>query len=474
MSKNLENNLNNKQVFNYEELYIWQEREVRFDVLKKEISLRKGEKQLDTVSNIEDSKGNNGDVGCIIFTNLRLIWFSIENLKLNLSIGYDCILASDVKLTNSKVSGECTALFIKVKFGNSRFEFVFNAVGNSSPQLFNTFVHVIKLYERTRIYRDIKYKNFLSMDKKILKLNLENFYFKVKNVSLITLSKGEEIVVNEGEFIVSNVRIIWFCPNIENYCVSLPWIDIRMIKEREHKKYGQTIMIESNKFFGSLIVNFKFNSTNSKNTFDDLLNKVLEYHNEHLNNPVLGIIVERDEDGEIIEPKAEPTEIQNKQLNNIDNNVNINNKTDISTNKTNNNNNNNKSNTEAIKESNQLDSKSASEIKMNNTSINNSEIIKNTNSNLNNKKATITTTTEYNQEYQSRIYNKLMKEFPDDLEIIDTNIFNDQSALQVYLSEKSDIVNNNIKDIIFNTELGLAIEKIPNNLTIEKIWKIET
>lgn len=409
---------------NYEDYYVWQEREVRFDISKKEISLRKGEKCLDTINNIEDSKGNNGDVGVMMFTNLRIVWFCVENLKLNLSIGYDCILSSEAKQINSKVSGESMALFIKVKFGNNRFEFVFNAVANSSPQLFNTFTYVIKLYEHTRLYRDVKLKGFLMSEKSVSKLNLEEIFSRVKNTSLITMNKNEEISAGNGELFITNVRIIWFSPSLENYNCSIPWIDIRSIKIKEHNKFGKIINFETNKFFGSQSVSIKLNVNDS--SFDKILDEILTKHVKYLDDPILGVWVERDSKGKIID-KIEETK-NSENTNTTETKLNSDNKETTNTKSSENN------------------------IINNSTSININKQI---------------------EEKQNRIYSKLMREFPDDLEIIETNFFNEQQAMQVYLSNKNEKTST-IRDIIYRPELGLACERLPKNITLESIWKIDS
>ncbi|CAM9798483.1 unnamed protein product [Chrysoparadoxa australica] len=63
--------------------YIWQDREVRFDVASMET--RKGEYLIDSINSVEDSKGNNGERGSLLVTNLRLMWVSHKNSKINLS-----------------------------------------------------------------------------------------------------------------------------------------------------------------------------------------------------------------------------------------------------------------------------------------------------------------------------------------------------------------------------------------------------
>ena len=49
------------------------------------------------MNDVEDTKGNNGDRGAMIITNLRLIWFCDQDKKINLSIGFDCVIGLEVK-----------------------------------------------------------------------------------------------------------------------------------------------------------------------------------------------------------------------------------------------------------------------------------------------------------------------------------------------------------------------------------------
>lgn len=60
---------------------------------------------MDSMNDVEDTKGNNGDRGAMIITNLRMIWFCEMDKKINLSIGYDCILGMELKDVNSRLKG---------------------------------------------------------------------------------------------------------------------------------------------------------------------------------------------------------------------------------------------------------------------------------------------------------------------------------------------------------------------------------
>ena len=70
----------------------WHDREIRFDIKMYDLAMVKGEKIVDSMNDVEDTKGNNGDRGCMIITNLRVIWFCDKDKHINLTIGYDCIL----------------------------------------------------------------------------------------------------------------------------------------------------------------------------------------------------------------------------------------------------------------------------------------------------------------------------------------------------------------------------------------------
>jgi Bardet-Biedl syndrome 5 protein len=44
-----------------------------------------GELVLERIEPVEDTKANTGEAGCLIMTNLRMLWFSHKTAKLNLS-----------------------------------------------------------------------------------------------------------------------------------------------------------------------------------------------------------------------------------------------------------------------------------------------------------------------------------------------------------------------------------------------------
>lgn len=119
--------------------FIWQDREIRFDIPVSQLQPRKGEQIVDSINQVEDTKGNNGDKGSLIITNLRLIWFGDANQRINLSVGFDCILNTEIKETNSLLKGTTQALFLRTRFEQSRYEFIFTSLVKNSPRLFTSF-----------------------------------------------------------------------------------------------------------------------------------------------------------------------------------------------------------------------------------------------------------------------------------------------------------------------------------------------
>ena len=56
---------------------------------------------------VEDTKGNNGEVGQLHITNLRLIWTSQRSIRMNLTVGYNCIVSMNIRQAASRLRGAC-------------------------------------------------------------------------------------------------------------------------------------------------------------------------------------------------------------------------------------------------------------------------------------------------------------------------------------------------------------------------------
>ena len=148
--------------------FIWQDRDVRFDSKAAELELRKGEVAIETQHNVEDTKGNVGDRGMLVSTNLRLMWISAKKRRTNLSIGLHCVVSVRMSVKTTTLKGTVHSVVVMTKYNKSNFEFIFSiSAANAEP---NLFVHVQKLfksYDATRLYRDLKLRGAIIKNKEL-------------------------------------------------------------------------------------------------------------------------------------------------------------------------------------------------------------------------------------------------------------------------------------------------------------------
>ena len=149
---------------------VWQDREIRFDVPTKGLEYRKGEQAIDSINSVEDTKGNNGQRGSLVITNLRLIWMSHRSKRTNLSIGYNCTSDISIRTANSRLRGSTQALYIMTRFNGARFEFIFTSLVRASPRLFTTVQAVFRAYDTTKLYRELKLRGAIIKESQLLLL----------------------------------------------------------------------------------------------------------------------------------------------------------------------------------------------------------------------------------------------------------------------------------------------------------------
>ena len=137
-------------------------------------------------------------------------------------MGYDCILNSEIKDTNSLIKGSTQALYLRTRYQQSRFEFIFTSLVRNSPRLFSSLQAVIRSFETTKLYRDLKLRGAIVSDGEIILLPKEKIFNKYTGVWNLSQEQG-----NLGSFYISNIRIVWFANLAEGFNVSLPWTQIK-------------------------------------------------------------------------------------------------------------------------------------------------------------------------------------------------------------------------------------------------------
>jgi hypothetical protein len=374
--------------------FVWQDRYVKIDCNKKDISLRKGEESYEILKLIKDSKSPTGAIGTFLFTNLRLIWYENGNLQNNISIGYDTIIDTSEKKTESKIDVDnevITSLCIKCKDKDNEFEFIFTCIGEKKINLKTSLTNILKIYEVGRYYRDVKVKAgdiVLFKEKKLNQLPDENILNTFNGISYIN---------NQGNFqgilILTNLRIVWLSIQHENLNLTVPWIQINKIQPKSDSKYEKLISLSIKNYFGGNFYNFYTPKISLLDRILDDMTKAMYYYQEE---PLLGVNI-------------------NKLMNDDDFNNNMN---KIKNDK------NEKSQQQPAKKVNRID------------------------------------------EHFKKVVNKYFKEEDE----IDNNNLNGISS--IYLLNDYKNKQNNINDIVFSKELGCAIEKLPDKITIDSLWKI--
>jgi hypothetical protein len=373
--------------------FVWQDRYVKIDCNKKDISLRKGEESYEILKLIKDSKNPNGAIGTFLFTNLRLIWYENGNLKNNFSIGYDTIIDLSEKKTESKIDVDneiITSLCIKCKDNDNEYEFLFTSIAERDINLKTSLSNILKIYEVGRYYRDIKVKGadiVVFKEKKLNQLPDENILNTLNGISYIN---------NQGNYpgilILTNLRIVWLSIQYENFNLTIPWIQMSKIQSKGDSKYEKLISVKIKSYFGGNLYNFYIAKTNLFDKILDDMTKAMYYYQE---DPLLGVNINK---LMIDDSKVNKQKKDNKQISQVPE--------------------------QPPKKLNKID------------------------------------------EHFKEVVNKYFT----DEDIIDNNNFNGISS--IYLLNDYKNKQNNINDIVFCKGLGCAIEKLPDKVTIDNLWKI--
>lgn len=272
----------------FQQHWVWQDREIRFDAPPQQLAARKGEQIIDSINSVEDTKGNNGDRGSLVVTNLRILWISHKNTKTNLSIGFNTTLNINIRKAKSRLRGNTQALYIMTKFGPSRFEFIFTSLVKHSPRLFTTVQSVLRAYETTKLYRDLKLRGSIVRDAQLDLLPMEQVYNQIQGVWNLSSDQG-----NLGTFFVTNVRLVWHANLAQNFNVSIPYMQMKDIRIR-HSKFGPALVIETSPKSGGYILGFRIDP---QERLDEVHKEIASLHQVFSVNPIFGVNYQEEDKG---------------------------------------------------------------------------------------------------------------------------------------------------------------------------------
>jgi len=259
---------------------VWQDRDIRFDTSLSQLAIRPGEFQIDSINSVEDTKGNNGEKGSLAITNLRLVWICHRNSRINLSIGYSAVQAINIKTANSRLRGNTQALYVMTKYNNARFEFVFTNLVRQSPRLFTTVQAVYRAYDTSRLFRDLKLRGAIIKEKNLILLPNEQMYNKVSGVWNLSSDQG-----NLGTFFITNVRLVWHANLAENFNVSIPYLQMKVVRVRE-SKFGPALVVETSQRCGGYILGFRVDPAEQ---LQQVFQEVQSLHRIFATTPIFGV-----------------------------------------------------------------------------------------------------------------------------------------------------------------------------------------
>lgn len=248
--------------------------------------MRAGEKLIDSLNAVEDTKGNNGDRGRLIVTNLRIIWHSMALPKVNLSIGFNNVINISSKAAQSKLRGTTEALYVLTKCNNTRFEFIFTNLIPGSPRLFTTVIAVHRAYETSKLYRDLKLRGALIQNKQLRLLPQEQVYDKVNGVWNLSSDQG-----NLGTFFITNVRLVWHANINESFNVSIPFLQMKTVKIRD-SKFGLALVVESSQQSGGYVLGFRIDPVEK---LQGTVKEIQSLHRVYSSCPIFGVEFETEE-----------------------------------------------------------------------------------------------------------------------------------------------------------------------------------
>ncbi|KAG5446153.1 Bardet-Biedl syndrome 5 protein [Clonorchis sinensis] len=258
---------------------LWQDNIIRFDVGGRDLILRAGETLIEKLYPVEDTKGNSGGKGTLRITNLRLIWVAENTQRINLSIGYSCVMNINNKSTESISRGFSESLHIIARSFGTRYEFIFTPLTKRNVQLFAILLPVYKAYDSSRLYRELKLRACLLENMKLILLPGERKYDELDGVWSLTTDQG-----NLGRLYITSIRVVWTSSVSANLNISLPYLHVNSIKI-QNSKFGKALAIETSKQCGGYLLGFR---TDPIDKLTDIQKQLISLWQLYNKNPIFG------------------------------------------------------------------------------------------------------------------------------------------------------------------------------------------
>eukprot|EP00518_Triparma_eleuthera_P011615 CAMPEP_0182479500 /NCGR_PEP_ID=MMETSP1319-20130603/34301_1 /TAXON_ID=172717 /ORGANISM="Bolidomonas pacifica, Strain RCC208" /LENGTH=234 /DNA_ID=CAMNT_0024680927 /DNA_START=417 /DNA_END=1118 /DNA_ORIENTATION=+ len=178
------------------------------------------------------------------------------------------------------------------KDNNSRFEFIFTSLVKNSPRLFTTIQAVLRAYETSKLYRDLKLRGSIIRDQQLVLLPLEQVYNQIPDAWNLSSDQG-----NLGQFFVTNVRLVWHANLAQNFNVSVPYMQMKSVKIKD-SKFGKALVVETQPKCGGYILGFRLHPPER---LEAILKEILSLHKIFSVNPIFGVDFKEEEEAPSLE-----------------------------------------------------------------------------------------------------------------------------------------------------------------------------
>ncbi|XP_077556157.1 Bardet-Biedl syndrome 5 protein isoform X3 [Haemaphysalis longicornis] len=212
-----------------------------------------------------------------------------------------------------KLCGIAEALYIMTKSNSSRYEFIFTNLSQimEQPRLIASVLNTFKAYSATKLYRDLHLRTALLHKQQLRLLPEEQLCSQVHGVWNLSSDQG-----NLGTFHITNVRIVWHANMNDSFNISLPYLQVAVIRTRE-SKFGTALVIETTDRSGGYVLGFKLDPLDRLQLVYKELSSLLKVHKA---KPIMGVRVflEKQAKEEMVPQDTGPELLDEPEVNTAD------------------------------------------------------------------------------------------------------------------------------------------------------------
>jgi Bardet-Biedl syndrome 5 protein len=201
-------------------------------------------------------------------------------------IGLKTISKMNTKKAKSGIRGLSEAFYLLTSQNKTQFEFIFTSRAADSARMFSTLMSVSRAYETSSLYREVAMRAALTSNRDLNLLPQEQLYTKLGGVWNLSSDKG-----NLGTLFITNVRVVWQCKLNDNYNVSIPYLQMKVVKVRD-TKFGIAMVLEA----GTMVLGFKVDPYDA---LKKIVKEIQSLHQVYSSCPIFGVEYSvADEEGE--------------------------------------------------------------------------------------------------------------------------------------------------------------------------------